>query len=509
MGDEEDRQRAEIFDALGHPTRINILKALKESPLGFADLKKKVSIDSSGHLQHHLNKLDGLIKTDEHGKYRLSDQGKDALLSVQIVERAAGSESGTGNGRGGWKNNRRLKLIAVLLAFALVVVSAVAAFEYTQLQSELKRQSELADVAWTRDLGVNIAYFTVTNGKTFTMTFGGDLYCFDQQNGQTLWSQSLGGYIQSDQIIVENDRVFAGSRESVLNCLSEDDGNILYRFAPNLSSSIASKSAPVFSVSAGKVFTSGDGFYVLNATGGKLLWEYPYGSIPSYVGIGGWAVADNRVFVGGWDIDQQLFCFNAEDGSILWQYAMRVNSPPIISHGHVFVWNYDNGTSLICLDEFTGLRLWHTDFDTTVFQPTSYNELLLFGNANGNFYALTEAGSLKWAYSSKHETSNYPTAAAPKIFNYTVVVGYEAGYVTSLNLADGKLVWRTPVSGNVESLTAGNNELFVTSGTNLYTVDVSSGLIQESQTFNYWTLPPIFANNKLYIAADGKVVAYK
>ena len=88
---EKDRQRAEVFDALGHPTRIVILKALSEGALGFADLKKKTAIDSSGHLQHHLTKLNGLIKTDEYGKYCLSDQGKDALLTVQTVENASAS----------------------------------------------------------------------------------------------------------------------------------------------------------------------------------------------------------------------------------------------------------------------------------------------------------------------------------------------------------------------------------------------------------------------------------
>jgi DNA-binding HxlR family transcriptional regulator len=87
---EEDRQRAEVFDALGHPTRIIILKALNEGTMGFAELKKRVNIESSGHLQHHLNKLDGLIKTDGNGKYCLSDQGKDALLAMQAVENVAG-----------------------------------------------------------------------------------------------------------------------------------------------------------------------------------------------------------------------------------------------------------------------------------------------------------------------------------------------------------------------------------------------------------------------------------
>ncbi len=86
---EEDRKRAEVFDALSHPTRIMLLKALSDEPLGFADLKKKLGIESSGHLQHHISKLGGLIKTDDYGKYTLSDQGKDALHSVDTVESVA------------------------------------------------------------------------------------------------------------------------------------------------------------------------------------------------------------------------------------------------------------------------------------------------------------------------------------------------------------------------------------------------------------------------------------
>ena len=506
---QEDQQRAEIFDALGHPTRILILKALNEGPLGFADLKKKVGIDSSGHLQHHLNKLDGLIQTDEYGKYRLSEQGKDALLIVQTVEKATGSASEPGKSRRGLRSVQILKVISILLAVALVAASLVAAFEYVQLQSQLGNQSKIS-VAWKRELYVNIAYLTVADGKVFTVTFDGDLYCFDQQNGQTLWSQSLGGYVTSSQIIVENGSVFVGSRGSVLNCISEDYGKILWRFAPNLSSSIASKSAPAFSLFAGRVFTAGDGFYVLKASDGKLLWEYPYGSIPNYVGIGGWTVADNRVFTGGWDSGDKLFCFNIEDGSILWQYDMRLNSPPIVSDGRVFVWNYDNGTSIACFDESGGQLLWQLFGNATIFQPTLYDKLLLFGDANGNFYALTEEGSIIWTFTSRHETSNYPSSAAPIIFNNTVIVGYEAGYVTCLRMSDGKLVWRTPVLGNVRSLTMGNNKLFVTSspsGTNLFVIDPSSGNIQEKQTFEYWTLPPIFVDNMLYIAADRKVIA--
>ena len=43
-----DRQHAEVFDALGHPTRILILKVLNDGAVGFADLKKKTAITPKG-----------------------------------------------------------------------------------------------------------------------------------------------------------------------------------------------------------------------------------------------------------------------------------------------------------------------------------------------------------------------------------------------------------------------------------------------------------------------------
>jgi parallel beta-helix repeat protein len=142
---DEDRKRAEVFDALGHPTRILILKALNEGPLGFADLKKKTHIDSSGHLTHHLNKLNGLIKTDEYGQYCLSDQGKDALLTVETVENVAGTTSKNGRGPTSNSNGKRtvLKVLAIGLAVLLIASAAINIYEYTQvttLQNHISEQ---------------------------------------------------------------------------------------------------------------------------------------------------------------------------------------------------------------------------------------------------------------------------------------------------------------------------------------------------------------------------------
>jgi DNA-binding transcriptional ArsR family regulator len=135
---ETDRHRAEVFDALGHPTRIQILKVLSEGSLGFADLKKKTGFESSGHLQHHLTKLNGLIKTDEYGKCCLSDEGKDALLTVQTVENASPKKEVKEKGH--WHVRIGIKPIAFLLIALLIASTAIAVYEYNQatnLQKEV------------------------------------------------------------------------------------------------------------------------------------------------------------------------------------------------------------------------------------------------------------------------------------------------------------------------------------------------------------------------------------
>jgi DNA-binding HxlR family transcriptional regulator len=144
---ERDRQRAEVFDALGHPTRIVILKALSEGALGFADLKKKTAIDSSGHLQHHLTKLNGLIKTDEYGKYCLSDQGKDALLTVRTVENSSPRNNNYEETHRHYFNAKiGLKFVSFLLIALLVTSSAIAVYEYNQTVGVRKENTFLNGV---------------------------------------------------------------------------------------------------------------------------------------------------------------------------------------------------------------------------------------------------------------------------------------------------------------------------------------------------------------------------
>ena len=85
-----------------------------------------------------------------------------------------------------------MKLISVVLAVALVVVSVVAVFQYTQLQPDVETEPEDNAAAWTRELYVTFAAFTIMDDKTFTMSRDGDFYCFDQETGGNIMESEFG-----------------------------------------------------------------------------------------------------------------------------------------------------------------------------------------------------------------------------------------------------------------------------------------------------------------------------
>ncbi len=118
VGDPEvdkDILAAELFEAISHPTRIQILKTLEEAPQGFSDLKHGLGISSSGNLTHHLSKLSTLVSTNAQGKYVLTDQGREALHVVGITNAA----------NGGWMATTYVFISALVFYAVYVTVSIV------------------------------------------------------------------------------------------------------------------------------------------------------------------------------------------------------------------------------------------------------------------------------------------------------------------------------------------------------------------------------------------------
>jgi DNA-binding transcriptional ArsR family regulator len=132
-----DKSRAELFDALGHPVRIRILNALGEGPLGFTELKRRVGLESGGHLQFHLGKLDGLVRALPDGSYGLTEEGTEAL---RLLSQASGS--GVAPALPRRKSPMSPRIMAVVL-IGVVILSAAAIVLFSGYETQQRAQASL------------------------------------------------------------------------------------------------------------------------------------------------------------------------------------------------------------------------------------------------------------------------------------------------------------------------------------------------------------------------------
>jgi DNA-binding HxlR family transcriptional regulator len=120
---EQEKSRAELFEILGHPSRVSILEALGEEPLGFAGLKRKTRIASNGLLSFHIGKMGGLVCERPEGGYALTDQGEEALAIIEAVEKMQSRRPGVGHLRRYIIGHR---IVVGVLVIIMVIIGSVA-----------------------------------------------------------------------------------------------------------------------------------------------------------------------------------------------------------------------------------------------------------------------------------------------------------------------------------------------------------------------------------------------
>ncbi|OCX52173.1 metallophosphoesterase [Mucilaginibacter sp. PPCGB 2223] len=180
--------------------------------------------------------------------------------------------------------------------------------------------------------------------------------------------------------------------------------------------------------------------FALNNETGKRLWAYATGgkiySTP--------AVSGDKVVVGSSDHD--VYCLNINTGKLLWkqQAAGPVLGSAVISNNIAYIGASDGHFRAI--DMNTGKLVW--DFDRVkgfvVDKPLIYRHTVYFGDWANGLYALDmTSGKLIWQWSNGSSNrmfsaaACYPVAADGRLF----IVAPDR-YMTALDAADGKVLWR-------------------------------------------------------------------
>ena len=182
---EFNQARAELFEALGHPVRIKILQTLERESLGFAELKKAVNIESSGHLSFHLGKLEGLVRAGSDGDYALTDEGREALRVISVTR-----NEGKGSVRVSTPRLSLRNVAIVALVVGVLLLASFAAYQQQQIgslnRSITSQQVGTVVINGTRysyldiplqslNLPASLHFYCVTFNLTAT-PFGGGVY---------------------------------------------------------------------------------------------------------------------------------------------------------------------------------------------------------------------------------------------------------------------------------------------------------------------------------------------
>ncbi|UCD13626.1 MAG: PQQ-like beta-propeller repeat protein [Thermoplasmatales archaeon] len=175
------------------------------------------------------------------------------------------------------------------------------------------------------------------------------VYCLDAKSGTLMWKKytSHNKFHIAPSVVVEDDKLYVsvtGIRKGKVYCLDVENGKKIWSFSPlfiDIFPSIC------LSAAYGKIYVSFaiydkvNNHYCLDAETGKRVWTFKgYSGPPS--------IADGKVYFGTakgqGEWEGNVFCLNAHDGEIVWQYYVGQNiySVPSIADGKLFIGTCEN-----------------------------------------------------------------------------------------------------------------------------------------------------------------------
>jgi len=283
-------------------------------------------------------------------------------------------------------------------------------------------------IIWNNSIGGTGGVSTpaIAGDRVFVGSCSGDMTCVNAGNGTTIWNITIdpdpGYYGVASSPLIYDEVVYVVSHSDGTVHAIDFDGNELWTYSAlgnsNKYMSAATDGSRIFfgggnamhcvdienrtvtwkypvsrmvtttpAVENGIVyFATGKGekkLYAVNATTGDLVWSrYLYGTISSP------AISNGRIYIG--DDDWRLNCFNASNGSEIWNQTLggRCRSSPVVAGGMVYTAaNYGAGT-VYCFDADCGTPKWSYDTGEFVMaQPSVSDGILFVGSDTGYLYA--------------------------------------------------------------------------------------------------------------------------
>jgi outer membrane protein assembly factor BamB len=407
------------------------------------------------------------------------------------------------------------------------------------------------NLVWSINLENFISDLVYNDYRVFIID-GVNVICLNKTNGDEIWRKNVGSSGTVSKLLLYEDRLFAGKRGGVVTSFNKYTGEELLQFQGPVSSSLGSKSVPQnFFIADGRLFVYQDGYAVYNVTSAELF----YRSNGWTIELGDASVsAPESSFIFLYDYSRSTRV-NPNNGEKIWSMNGKSSEPAVVSQDKVVFWNFnpdsifDLGQFILCVDASSGDVLWRYNVSSLVFQPTIYNELVLFGAHDGYFYALNFSnGDLVWKTSAIEQNhakieegqkltpvvspiqidTNKDSAIWSFMFLEDIlngVVEYNiieyTGTLCEIELANGQLLWTKPLIDNATissgtllratplGLTMLDNYAFLTVRSNFYIINTQKGNIFLEKKFEHNLLAPTVTNDMVFVAEELNLSAYQ
>jgi len=346
--------------------------------------------------------------------------------------------------------------------------------------------------AWIADIGRGstdklplIASPIVVDGMIFTLNTKAELMAFSTENGEKIWEKDIAPEDEDDLVIgggiaYSAGRIFATNGFNEALALSPKTGQILWRKkipAP-------ARAAPTIVDNRVFVTTLDNKLIALSAEDGSNLWEY-LGIAETAGLVGAASPAANRDIVIPVFSSGEINAIRAANGSIAWSDNISnvrrfgglntisdIKALPIIDKGLIVAISFSG--RIVAIDERTGTRIWQREISGAQTPWMAGNHLFLISSDNKLVALGRETGTIRWV-------TDLSANSKDKDVQYTGPV-----------LAGGRLIM-TSNKGNIIEASPENGKI-----------------IRTWETGQDTNLPPIIANNTLYILdKDGKLAAYR
>ena len=439
---------------------------------------------------------------------------------------------------------------SLFIAVMLILVVGSASLSILYEKGFLTGSNETEPrILWQSGIEEFATGLAAVNGRVYTIDIFGTINCYKAQTGNSVWSGSVGAYFAKG-VTASGDRVYGGKQGAQVGALDAATGKFQWSVRAPDTTGYWSKSAPSnISAIDDRMFATADGVSVFNAATGQLLWKYETHSFqldtnvthPNW--LKAWAFDGNRVFATGGAVSNKYYVYrlDPDHGTILWntQRSTYVSGPPVVYEGQVIMWNSSQGqTTVFSLNETSGATFWNHNVEASIYQPTADNDLVVFETYDGDVYALhLSDGTLAWKTHvdsqniiSLANSDNPLKGLAIQIDhqNQRAIGGYAvttqlgggeySGFLCSLDLDDGSIVWNTQflADGDISHENAlfnfalTKNDICLTTGFyDFWIFSKSTGNMIKFQHFAHYILPPVAADNKVFVAADLRLFAYE